>query len=157
MTSAVSVPSPTGGLITDGMGGALLAIRKPLNAPDEKTHAGAAEYVYRVDPEGKVLYRLLLPSYEGDSHDEMVLGENNVGFTTRGSKLVAFDVNNGTELWRWDSGVAGIEVFAALADGGCLVQTPKALVNVHNAHQAQQMFEGHAMMDWHGQIYRKGS
>ena len=123
----------------------------------KKTHAPAAEYVYRIDPDGKVVYRLLLPSYEGDSHDEMVLGENNVGFTTRGSKLVAFDVNSGTELWRWDSGVPGIEVFAALADGGCLVQTPKALVNVHNANQAEQVFEGHAMMDWHGQIYRKGS
>ena len=157
VTNAVSVPSPTGGLITDGMSGALVSIRKPLNAPGEKTHAPAAEYVYRIDPEGKVLYRLLLPSYDGDSHDEMVLGENNVGFTTRGSKLVAFDVNSGAELWRWDSGVPGIEVFAALADGGCLVQTPKALINVHNANQAQQMFEGHAMIGWNGQIYRKGS
>ena len=85
---------------------------------------------------------MLLPSYEGDSHDEMVLGENNMGFTTRESKLVALDVNSGAELWRWDSGVPGIEVFEALADGGCLVQTPKALINVHNANQAQQMFEG---------------
>lgn len=108
-------------------------------------------------PEGKVLYRLLLPSYVGESRDGIVLGENNVGFTTRGSKLVAFDVNSGAELWRWDAGLPGIEVFAALADGSCLVQTPKAVVNVHSANQAAQMFEGHAMMDWHGQIYRKGS
>ncbi len=157
VSNPVSVPSPTGALITDGMGGALLSIRMPLNYPNEKIPQAASEFVYRVDPEGKVLYRTRLPSYQGALHDGMVLGENNVGFTTRGTKLIAFDVNNGGELWRWDGGVSGIEVFAALADGGCLVQSPQALINVHSANEAQEMFKGHATIDWHGQIYRKGS
>jgi hypothetical protein len=123
----------------------------------KKSLSRPSEFVYRVDPEGKVLYRVPLPSYQGAIHDGMVLGENNVGFTTRGTKLIAFDVNSGRELWRWDGGVSGIEVFAALADGGCLVQSPQALINVHSAHEAQEMFKGHAIIDWRGQIYRKGS
>ena len=42
----------------------------------------------------------------------------------------------GTESWRHDTHVHGIEVFAAFTDGGRLVQTPDALVNVHDAEHA---------------------
>jgi outer membrane protein assembly factor BamB len=157
VSNPVSVPSPTGALITDGMGGALLSIRVPLNYPGEPAPQPASEFVYRVDPEGKVLFRVPLPSYQGAIHDAMVLGQNNVGFTTRGTKLIAFDLNSGRELWRWDGGVSGIEVFAALADGGCLVQSPEALIDVHNANAAEEVFKGQAIVDWRGQIYRKSS
>ena len=85
----------------------------------------------------------------------MVLGENNIGFATRGSLLIAFHVEDGTEAWRFDSGTLGIEVFAALADGSCLVQTPKALINVFSSSRAQEVFEGKAMVDWRGQLYRQ--
>ncbi len=156
ISSSASAFSPTGALITDGMGGALLSIRMQLSYPGEKASQPGSEFVYRVDTEGKVLYRIPLPTYQGALQDEMVLGEKNVGFATRGTKLVAFDVNSGEELWRWDGGVAGIQVFAALADGGCLVQSPHAIINVHSANEANEMFKGHAIRDWRGQIYRKG-
>jgi len=39
-----------------------------------------------------------------------------------------------------------------LASGATTVRLPNP-----NANQAEQMFEGQAMMDWNGQIYRKGS
>jgi hypothetical protein len=135
---------PTGELIPDGLGGVLLSVRRP---PED--------FLYRVDGDGKLLYKLPLPAYDGPLKDSMVLGENNRGFTTRGSLLIAFDVAKGKELWRWDSGVRGIEVFAALADGGCLVQTPEALVNVHDATHAMEVMKGQAMMGWNGQLYRK--
>ena len=96
-----------------------------------------------------------LPAYEGPLKDEMVLGENDRGFATRGSLLVAFDVREGTESWRHDTHVRGIEVFAALADGGCLVQTPDAVVNVHDAEHAAELMKGKVMMGWNGQMYVK--
>ena len=113
------------------------------------------ELVYRIDKNGDVVYRFALPKYDGSLHDEMVLGEGNLGFATRGSLLIAFNARNGKELWRWDSRLPDIEVFAALANGHCLVQTPTALVEVENANQSKEVFQGKAVMGWQGQIYRK--
>lgn len=155
LLTPVEVPSPTGAIIPDGMGGVLLAVRRPHNSPDDKVPPVPAEFIYRIDGEGRVVYRSLLPSRDGELHDGMVLGENNIGFATRGALLIAFHVEDGTEVWRWDSGIAGIEVFAALADGSCLVQTPKALVDVFSGADAREVFEGKAMMDWRGQLYRQ--
>jgi hypothetical protein len=76
----------------------------------------------------------------------MVLGENDLGFATRGSLLIAFNVRNGKEAWHWDSNTPGIEVFAALANGHCLVQTPTALVEVENGDKSKEIFQGKAMM-----------
>ena len=153
--SPVEVSSPTGALIPDGLGGVLLAVRRPLNAPADKTPSIPTEYVYRIDGEGNVVYRRMLPKREGELHDEMVLAENNIGFATRGSLLIAFHVEDGAEAWRWDSGTPGIQVFAALADGSCLVQTQKALIDVFSSSQAREVFEGKAMLDWRGQLYRQ--
>jgi len=50
---------------------------------------------------------------------------------------------------------AGNRGFAALADGSCLVQTPAALIDVYSSSQAREVFEGKAMIDWQGQIYRQ--
>ncbi len=150
----VEVSAPTGNIIPDGFGGVLLSVRRPLSSPSDKAPAVPAEYIYRIDSEGTVVYRSLLPKREGSLHDAMVLGENNIGFTTRGRLLIAFHVEDGTEMWRWDSGTQGIEVFAALADGSCLVQTPSALVDVFSASDAREVFKGKAKVDWHGQLYR---
>jgi hypothetical protein len=84
----------------------------------------------------------------------MVLGEKN-GFATRGSLLIAFSIADGREMWRWDAHTPGIEVFAALANGGCMVQTPTAFVEVDNATDAKEIFKGKAMVDWRGQLFRK--
>lgn len=148
----VSVGSPTGEIIPDGQGGVLLSVHWSHNAILRDAH-DSDEYVYRLDENGAVLYKLLLPPYLGRRHDEMVLGEENRGFATRGGVLVAFDVLKGTEIWRWDSGTPEIEVFAALANGGCTVQTPAALVEVDAGGQAKELAKGKAMMDWHGNMY----
>ena len=83
----------------------------------------------------------------------MVLGQDDVGFAVRGGMLIAFDVRDGKELWSWASGTPEIEVFAALANGGCAVQTPTALVEVDNATQWKEIVKGKAMMDWQGQMF----
>lgn len=41
-----------------------------------------------------------------------------------------------------------LEVYMALANGGCLIQTPAALVEVDNATDAKEVFKGKAMMNW---------
>lgn len=150
----VSVAAPTGAIIPDGLGGILVAVgslRTGANVPTVPPD----EFVYRVDEDGKLLYKLLLPSSEGQGHNDMVLGQDNVGFTTRGGILIAFSVLDGKESWRWDSHTPDIQVFAALANGGCMVQTPTALVEVDSSTDAKEIFKGKAAMDWQGQLYRK--
>ena len=60
----------------------------------------------------------------------MVLGEQDLGFATRGGVLIAFDVKDGNEAWRRDSGASEIEVFAATAGAGCAVRTARGVVEV---------------------------
>jgi outer membrane protein assembly factor BamB len=153
----VNVASPTGAIIPDGLGGVLLSIRRSSTAMGDDVHPLTDEFVYRLNENGDVVYKFPLPKHEGKVKDEMVLGENNLGFATRGGTLMAFDVRDGREIWRWNSpkDKETIEVLAALADGSCLVQTPTAVVDVENAVTSKEVFEGQAMMDWQGHIYRK--
>ncbi|HLX84788.1 MAG TPA: hypothetical protein VKR59_12875 [Terriglobales bacterium] len=155
ITESVSPPSPTGAIIPDGLGGVLVSVRWSHDTIDGEVHTSADELIYRIDGEGHVVYKLPLPRYDGALHDEMVLGQEEVGFTTRGNFLIAFDVRYGKELWRWNGNTPEIEVFAALANGHCLVQTPTALVEVSNPNEAKEILQGRAMMGWHGDIYVK--
>jgi outer membrane protein assembly factor BamB len=150
----VEVTEPTHAIIPDGLGGVLLSVRSAADAR-EVTPQKAAEFVYRVDSDGKLVYKLPLPAYTGPLKDGMVLGENHLGFATRGPVLIAFDVRNGTEAWKHDTHSLGIEVFAALADGSCLVQTPEALVDVFDAERERVAVRGQAMMGWDGKLYVK--
>jgi hypothetical protein len=69
--------------------------------------------------------------------------------------LIAFDVQTGKELWRWNSDEREVEVLLALADGSCLVQTPVAVFKVDDAATSHKVMEGRVMIDWQGQMYRK--
>jgi outer membrane protein assembly factor BamB len=142
--------APTHAIVTDNMNGTLIPVRV--------SHSGGAvsdEFVYRVDESGNVVYKFPLPKYAGTLHDEMVIGSENTGFATRGGTLVAFSVSTGKEIWRWDSHTPEISVFAALADGGCAVQTPTALVEVIDGVESREIMKGQAMMNWQGQMFRK--
>jgi hypothetical protein len=150
----VSVAAPTGSIIPDGLGGLLLSVGSSNHSPGLQ-NLPPDEFVYRLDQDGKLIYKLLLPGYQGALHDEMVLGDDNRGFATRGGILIAFSVPDGRETWRWDSHTLEIEVFAALANGGCLVQTPTTLVEVDNSLDAKEIFKGKATVDWRGQLFRK--
>lgn len=155
LAETVSATSPTGAIIPDGLGGVLLSVRRSRDAVVDDVHGSHDEMILRIDQEGEVVYRLPLPKYAGPLHDEMVLGEDERGFATRGGLLLAFNVRTGKELWTWDASVPGIEVFAALANGGCMVQTPTALVEVDSATESKEIAKGKAMVDWHGQMYIK--
>lgn len=155
LSDPLSVASPTGSIIPDGLGGVLLSIRWTHNSLVNDVQGSPDDLIYRIDGDGEVVYKFPLPKYEGALHDDMVLGEDDLGFTTRGSLLIAFNVRDGKEVWDWESGTRDIQVFAALANGHCLVQTPIALIEVENANSSKQIFEGKAMIGWDGKMYRK--
>jgi len=102
-----------------------------------------------------VLYKFQLPRYAGRLHDAIVIGEHDVAFATRGSILIAFNVRTGEDLWHWESNTEDIEVFAALANGHCLVQTPAALMEVADSETAKEVLKGKAMLNWQGQLFVK--
>jgi outer membrane protein assembly factor BamB len=147
----LTTPTPTGALVTDNTNGMLVPLK--LTYGSGPAQSSADELVYRVDPEGQVVFKSPMPRYSGPLHDGMVIGENDVAFATRGSFLIAFDLQTGKELWRWDAKTDDIEVFAALANGHCMVQTPKALMEVADANNATVYVEGKVTMDWQGNMF----
>ena len=155
ISDPLNVGQPTGSIIPDGLGGVLLSVGW-AHIQTTGARRQPDEFVYRLDEQGKVVYQFPLPAYEGPLHDEMVLGEINA-FVTRGSLLIAFSIADGKEAWRWDSHTSGIEVFAALANGGCMVQTPEALVEVDSPTEMKEIFKGKAVLDWRGQLFRKSN
>jgi len=131
---SVAVPapdvSPTGDIIPDGFSGVLLSIRASSKASTQKASEPFDEFVYRVTEEGTLAFKFPLPRYVGELDDEMVLGEQDLGFASRGGTLVAFNVKDGTEVWRWNSGIPEVKIIMATAGGGCAVDTPQGLVLV---------------------------
>ncbi len=69
----------------------------------------------------------------------MVLGEQDLGFATRGSILIAFNARDGSEVWRWNSGKPELTINMATAGGGCFVETPEGIVLVEEGVLKQLM------------------
>jgi outer membrane protein assembly factor BamB len=155
LTTPITTLSPTNALMTDNLNGTLIPVQASHQSGWEGTTSPADEFVYRVDEEGEVAYKYPLPKYTGTLHDDMVIGNDDVAFATRAGILIAFNVRSGKDLWQWDSNLPEITVFAALANGHCLVQTDTALVEVESSTKAKEIFKGKAMMDWQGHMYRK--
>jgi outer membrane protein assembly factor BamB len=144
---------PTDGIVTDNMNGTLIPTRGSDDLDSEATKGVGDDVVYRVAQDGSVVYKLPLPKYTGPLRDGMVIGSNELGFATRGGVLIAFNVTTGKDLWHWDSNTPEISVFAALANGHCLVQTPTALVEVAGNGESREVAKGKAVMDWQGRMY----
>ncbi len=154
-SAPVNLTYPTTALLTDNMNGTLIPIRMSHSLARENVGDTPDEFIYRVNQEGELLYRLPLPNYPGALHDEVVIASDELGFATRGGVLIAFNVSDGKELWRWDSDTDDVSVLAALADGSCLVQTPTQVIDVWSPTRAKVYMSGKAMLGWQGQVYRK--
>jgi outer membrane protein assembly factor BamB len=152
-SAALYTVFPTEGIVTDNMNGTLIPTRWSDDLDSEATKGGGDDVVYRVAQDGSIVYKLPLPKYTGPLHDGMVIGSNELGFATRGGVLIAFNVTTGKDLWHWDSDTPEISVFAALANGHCLVQTPTALVEVASSSESREVAKGKAVMDWQGRMY----
>jgi outer membrane protein assembly factor BamB len=155
LSAPATVLAPTDAIITDNMNGTLISVQLSHAKASGSMDESVDEFVYRVNQDGELVFRFPLPRYSGARKDDMVIGEDNVAFATRGSFLIAFSLVSGKELWRWQSDESDISVFAALAHGACLVQTPTVLVEVASSTKAKTVFNGKAMMDWRGNMYRK--
>ena len=155
LTAPITTLSPTNALVTDNMNGMLIPVQASHQAGWDGATSAADEFIYRVDQEGEVVFKFPLPKYTGVLRDEMVIGTDDTVFATRGGLLIVFSAHNGKELWRWDSNLPEITVFAALANGHCLVQTDTALVEVESSIKAKEVAKGKVMMGWQGQMYRK--
>ena len=153
----VNVTYPTTALLTDNMNGTLIPIRVSHTLAGQDLGDQSDEYIYRVNQDGELVYRMTLPKYPGELHDEVVIGSDELGFATRGGVLIAFNVREGKELWRWDSNVQDVSVVAALKGGSCLVQTPTDAIVVSSPTKAKIMLHGQVMVGWDGQVYRKHS
>ena len=154
VSEPVSVASPSGAIIPDGLDGVLLAVRWSHNLLLEHVDDPPNELVYRVTRDGEVAYKFPLPRRASALHDEMVLGDHDLGFASRGGVLVAFNVRTGKELWRWDSNTPEISVYLATAGGGCVVQTPEGVVLVENGAKTRDIVQGKAIINWQGQWLR---
>lgn len=144
LAAPVTITSPTGDIIPDGFGGILFSIRWSSTHATQPAEDAPREFVYRVTEEGELAYRFSLPGYSGTLHDEMVLGEQELGFATRGSQLVAFKVREGNEVWRWNSGEPGLQINMATAGGGCIVETTEGLVLIEEGVKKQLMAPPHS-------------
>jgi hypothetical protein len=136
LATSITDESPTGDIIPDGFGGVLFSIRRVSKAA-QKTEGLVDEFVYRVTEDGELAYKFPLPKYAGKLHDEMVLGEQELGFATRGGMLIAFNVRDGNEVWRWNSGIPEVKINMATAGGGCAVDTPEGLALIEEGVKKQ--------------------
>jgi len=152
----MAVVAPTGALVTDNMNGTLIPVRLSRTVLTNGTSEAQDEFVYRVNQDGELVYKFPLPRYAGPLRDDMVIGTDNTGFATRGGQLIAFNLVDGKELWRWDSNTDDISVLAALVHGACAVQTPTDVVIVEKeGARAKVVLRGKGMIGWNGQLYRK--
>jgi outer membrane protein assembly factor BamB len=155
---AATTASPTGAILTDNLNGVLISIRhSPSMIADGQT-IPPDEFVYRINPAGEVLFKFPLPSYSGVLHDDMVIGENDIAFATRGGNLIAFSLHTGKEVWEWDSKTPEISVFAALANGACVVKTPTGMAEVNHGAKTKDMgMDGVPVLGWQGDFYQSHS
>ncbi len=123
LSAPLAVLAPTDAITTDNADGTLISVQLSHGNVSDSMAEAVDEYIYRVNQDGELVFRFQLPRYSGPRKDDMVIGEDNVAFATRGSFLgIAFSLISGKELWRWRSDESDIAVFAALANGACLVQ-----------------------------------
>lgn len=149
-----TIVMPTGAVVTDNMNGILLPVRWRHGLSPDNPNGAEEEFIYRIDPAGTVLYKLPVPLSTGHQNDEMVIASNELGYATRAGILIAFNITTGKDLWHWDSKTQEITVFAALANGGCVVQTPTELVEVDRPTNWKVLAKGKYAMDWSGNMLR---
>ena len=149
-----TIVMPTGAIVTDNMNGLLLPVRWRHDPRPDNPSGAEEEFIYRIDPAGNVVYKLPVPLSTGKENDEMVIASNELGYATRGGILIAFTVTTGKDLWHWDSKTREITVFAALANGGCMVQAPTALVEVDTPNNWKEVAKGKFSVDWMGHLLR---
>jgi len=113
---------PTGDIIVGEAGtGNFLAVRKTKQQWRGTGPGSIEEFQYRISDDRTVKYRVPVPVSPLGFPSSMLLGENNVGYTTRGRVVLAFDTRSGHEIWRWESTKSEVLACIALTNDEVLV------------------------------------
>jgi outer membrane protein assembly factor BamB len=113
---------PTGDLIPDGAGRALIAVRQ-IPGGNHSSPDSRHDYIYRITQAGKLAYKLALPATASLRVDDgIALNDENRAFTTVGGVVLCFDSLSGQEQWRYDSGTERVAIIFAKEEGGVVVQ-----------------------------------
>jgi outer membrane protein assembly factor BamB len=122
-TTWIQSTVPTGDIIVGEQGtGNFLAVRRTRQLWRGTGPGTIEEFQYRITEERTVKYRVPVPLSPLGYPSSMLLGENNLGYTTRGKIVVAFDTETGREKWRWESAKSNVLACAALKDDELLVR-----------------------------------
>lgn len=116
---------PTGDLIVgdgDTGTGNFVAVRRVTSYWGSKNPSRVEGMEYRVSSDREVLYRMPVVGPADDKHTITLLGEDRIGFTSRGKFLVAFNQDTGQEKWRWQAKSGFVVLHAALKDSKVLVR-----------------------------------
>jgi outer membrane protein assembly factor BamB len=112
---------PTGDIIPGEQGtGNFLAVRRTLQLWRGTGPGTIEEFQYRITEDRNVKYRVPVPLSPLGVSSGMLLGED-LGYTTRGNVVIAFDVETGREIWRWASSKSNVQACAALQGDKVLV------------------------------------
>jgi outer membrane protein assembly factor BamB len=124
-TTSLVATLPTGDIIVgDGDTGAgnFVAVRRVISHWGNKVPVKVEEFEYRISANREVLYRSQVPLGSDGAHSVTLLGEDRIGFTSRGKTVIAFDQDTGQEKWRWQGKSGSVLLYAALKDAAVLVQ-----------------------------------
>jgi outer membrane protein assembly factor BamB len=113
---------PTGDIIPGEEGtGNFLAVRRTKQLWRGTGPGTIEEFQYRINDDRTVKYRFPVPVSPPGFSSTMLLGENNLGYTTRGKTVLAFNTETGKEIWRWESTKSTVLACAALKDNEVMV------------------------------------
>jgi outer membrane protein assembly factor BamB len=134
-TMWIDANAPTNDLIPspDGTGN-ILAVRTLRRRWLQPNWTLRGEWLYRITDARKVHYRLPVPVAPGGRGWTTVLGEGDIGFTSGGRTVLAFDTATGRERWRWVSRQSRADVILAAADGSLLVHEGDHYLLLRSGH-----------------------
>ena len=144
-TASLVATMPTGDIIPgdgDTGQGNFLAVRRVTSNWGDKIPAQVDELEYRISADREVLYRFQVPLDPDGAHSVTLLGEDRIGFTSRGKTVIAFDQDTGQEKWRWEGKNPWVVPDAALKGGEVLDRVGEHYVIVKNGKQEDQRDEG---------------
>jgi hypothetical protein len=121
-TTQVRASVPTGDIIVGEQGtGNFLAVRRTLQLWQPTGPGTIEEFQYRITENRTVKYRFPVSVTPPGLRSTMLLGEDNLGYTTRGRTVFAFNTETGAEIWRWTSLVSNVFACAALKNSEVMV------------------------------------
>lgn len=134
-TTSIIAALPTGDIIPgdgDTGEGNFVAVRRITSHWGGHAPVKVEGFEYRISANREVLYRSQVPAADNGVRSITLLGEERIGFTSRGNTVIAFDQDTGKERWRWEGKSSYVVPQAALKGGAVLVRDGEHYIIVRN-------------------------